>query len=99
MLQWGVPPLANMAFSGHTENSADLQTSLGYARILHNTGYLMLMMGMMSYFQSVIPGCIGAQRMDRIPICVRRSMVFVLIFMVNCSCNNVMHVTFMTYMQ
>ena len=75
VLKWGVPPLANMAFAGHTENSADVQTALGYARVTYNIGVIMVMLGAFKYFQTVIPGCIGADRKDRIPTYLRRSML------------------------
>ena len=75
VLKWGVPPLANMAFAGHTENSADVQTALGYARVTYNIGVIMVMLGAFKYFQTVIPGCIGAGRKDRIPTYLRRSML------------------------
>ena len=77
ILKWGVPPLANMAFAGHTpaEGSADLQTALGYARVTYNVGSIMILLGFVSYFGNVIPGCIGANRKDRIPTYLRRSLL------------------------
>ena len=60
--------------AGHTDNSADLQQALGYARVFFNVTVLMIMLGMCSYFQNVIPGCIGAKRKDRIPMYFKRSM-------------------------
>jgi len=75
ILKWGVPPLANMAFAGHTEGSADLQTALGYARVTYNIGCIMILLGFVSYFNNVIPGCIGAGRKDRIPTYLRRSLL------------------------
>ena len=33
LLEWGFPPLMTMFFAGHVQNSADLQSALGYSRV------------------------------------------------------------------
>ena len=70
-----------MVMAGHTEDSADLQQALGYARVFFNVTVLMIILGMCSYFSNVIPGCIGAKRKDRIPTYFKRSMVLCTVLM------------------
>eukprot|EP00927_Polykrikos_kofoidii_P022491 TRINITY_DN20967_c0_g1_i1.p1 TRINITY_DN20967_c0_g1~~TRINITY_DN20967_c0_g1_i1.p1 ORF type:complete len:502 (+),score=57.91 TRINITY_DN20967_c0_g1_i1:85-1590(+) len=77
LLNWGIPPLLAMAFAGHVHESGHLQSSLGYGRVWFNCTILMPTFGMMSYFNTVIPGCIGAKREDRIALYTHRSMVLV----------------------
>lgn len=33
LLDWGIPPLMTMFWSGHVRDSADLQSALGYSRV------------------------------------------------------------------
>lgn len=81
ILEWGLPPLFAMFFAGHTESSADLQAALGYGRVFYNCTLLMNLLGACSYFFSVIPGCIGAGRQDRIPQYLKRSLLLSLMFL------------------
>eukprot|EP00928_Gymnodinium_smaydae_P029431 TRINITY_DN22170_c0_g1_i1.p1 TRINITY_DN22170_c0_g1~~TRINITY_DN22170_c0_g1_i1.p1 ORF type:complete len:520 (+),score=59.05 TRINITY_DN22170_c0_g1_i1:45-1562(+) len=82
LLQWGIPPLLSMIFAGHTDDSAQLQASLGYARVWFNCTVLMPCFGMGAYFSNVVPGCIGAKREDRIPRYVQRSILLTYICMI-----------------
>lgn len=75
MLNWGIPPLLGMIFAGHTDNSAHLQASLGYARVWVNCTVLMPCFGLNAYFGNVVPGCVGAGREDRIPRYFHRSVL------------------------
>jgi hypothetical protein len=76
-LEWGAPPWAAMVFAGHTEEPARLQSALGYARVFYNCTVLMVLLGLgFGYMSSVIAGCVGAKRSDRIPIYLRRSLLF-----------------------
>jgi len=77
VLEWGVPPLAGMAFAGHTASSSVLQTGLGYARVFYSITTLMIMFSMTNYFGTVLPGAIGAGRHDRVRRYFQRSVVFV----------------------
>lgn len=72
--EWGAPPLIGMIFAGHTPESSALQSALGFGRLYFNVSILMIMLGLCSYLQSVIPGAIGAGRKDRIPMYLARSM-------------------------
>eukprot|EP00928_Gymnodinium_smaydae_P088252 TRINITY_DN72360_c0_g1_i1.p1 TRINITY_DN72360_c0_g1~~TRINITY_DN72360_c0_g1_i1.p1 ORF type:complete len:567 (+),score=13.35 TRINITY_DN72360_c0_g1_i1:39-1739(+) len=82
ILNWGIPPLVAMLFAGHTPKSSQLQASLGYGRVWYNCTVQMPLLGMMAYLGTVIPGCIGARRKDRIPCYVLRSLT--LTFLVMC---------------
>lgn len=81
VLSWGVPPLLAMLFAGHTRSSAHLQAALGYGRVWFNCTMLMPTFGLGAYFNSVVPGCIGAGREERIPWYLRRSMLLTTICM------------------
>ena len=72
--EWGAPPLIGMMFAGHTPESATLQSAIGFGRLYFNVSILMIMLGLCSYLQSVIPGAIGAGRKDRIPMYLARSL-------------------------
>lgn len=82
LFNWGIPPLLAMAFAGHTQHSAHLQTSLGYGRVWYNCTSLMPVAGMFAYINNVIPGCIGAGRKDRIPRYLQRSVLLSLVSMI-----------------
>lgn len=75
ILKQGVPPFFAMVVAGHTSDSATLQASLGFARTLYNVVAMMPQQAMCAYFQSVLPGCIGANRADRIPRYLWRSLL------------------------
>ena len=77
VLEWGVPPWAGMAFAGHTRNSSDLQTGLGYARVFYNITTLMTLFSMTNYFATVLPGAIGAGRHDRVRLYFQRSVAII----------------------
>jgi len=81
-LKWGAPPWFAMIMAGHTKNSDSLQSALGYGRVFYNCTSLMILMGGCNYFKTVIPGCIGAGRKDRIPHYLRRSLLLVTIMMI-----------------
>ena len=76
ILTSGVPAMANMIIAGHTSQSASLQASLGYARTYYIIVAAMPLGSLTSYFGAVLPGCIGAQRHDRIARYFWRSMLF-----------------------
>lgn len=82
ILEWGVPPLFAMVVAGHTKNSESLQSQLGYGRVYFNCTSLIVMLGAINYFVTVVPGCIGAGRKERIPNYLRRSLLFVTMVMV-----------------
>lgn len=75
IMQWGVPPTINLFIAGATEDSAKLQLAMGYGRLFSNCTFVMIMAGLGQYIGSVIPGCIGAGRKDRIPNYFWRSML------------------------
>lgn len=75
MLEWGAPPLVAIFFAGATPRSEALQSALGYGRVYYNCTILMILIGCGAYCWSVIPGCIGAGRSDRIPAYFRRAVV------------------------
>jgi len=75
ILEWGIPPIMAMAFSGQTNESQHLQTVLGYARVFFNVTSLMVACGGFGYLATVVPGAIGANRRDRIPIYFMRSLI------------------------
>ena len=81
-LEWGLPPWASMIFAGHTHNSELLQSAYGYGRVFYNCTVLMTMFGVTSYFNSVIPAAVGANRKDRIPSYFYRSMLYCTIFII-----------------
>ena len=85
VLEWGVPPVFSMFMMGQqtggSETSADLQAALGYGRVFYNCSMLMILIGFCAYFQTVLPGCIGAGRKDRIPTYLYRSLAFSFLFM------------------
>eukprot|EP00940_MAST-03C_sp_MAST-3C-sp2_P003641 g3641.t1 len=76
LCEWGVPPLAAMIFAGHAskDDSSTLQAALGYGRVFYNCTCLMVVLGIMSYFYSSVPGLVGSKRRDRIPHYFRRSI-------------------------
>lgn len=76
VLEWGVPPVFSIVLAGHVPQSADLQASLGFARVFWSCSCNMVIWGLNAYILSVIPGCIGAGRMDRIPAYFWRSVLF-----------------------
>jgi len=80
-LEWGAPPWFAMIMAGHTQNSESLQSALGYGRVFFNCTSLMILIGACNYFSTVIPGCIGAGRKDRIPHYLRRSLLLVTMMM------------------
>ena len=74
-------------FAGHTHNSELLQSAYGYGRVFYNCTVLMTMFGVTSYFNSVIPTAVGANRKDEslhifIVVCIAQylSSFFVLQF-------------------
>lgn len=67
ILKTGVPPLFTMLVAGRTPESATLQASLGYARTFYNCITLMPLMALCQYFSNVVPGALGAGRVDRVP--------------------------------
>ena len=77
ILEWGIPPLAGMVIAGHVKDgsSATLQASLGFARIYYNVSCLMPCISLLAYIKAVVPGCVGAKRVDRIPRYFQRSML------------------------
>jgi len=75
ILEWGAPPLVTMFMAGATDRSQELQSALGYGRAFFNITVLMVMLGMTAYAWNVVPGCIGANRKDRIPHYLRRGVV------------------------
>lgn len=75
ILEWGVPPLVAMLLAGQVKGSAQLQSALGYGRVFYNCTSLMVILALCNYFNTVLPGCIGAGRKDRIPHYFRRGMV------------------------
>jgi len=77
--EWGFPPLMVMIFAGHTPDSETLQTALGFARTFWNITCLMIMVGMWNYYNTVLPGCIGAKRMDRVATYFKRSMMLTIL--------------------
>lgn len=82
-LEWGLPPWASLVFAGHTSQHSDqLQSAYGYGRVYYNCTILMTLFGAFSYFQSVIPAAVGANRHDRIPTYFYRSMLYCNLFMV-----------------
>jgi len=84
VLEWGVPPWMAMFMAGHAAgNTASLQSALGYGRVFYNITSLMPMLGFgMSYISTVIPGCIGARRKDRIAKYFKRSLITTNFFMI-----------------
>lgn len=78
LLEWGAPPLVAMFFAGATPDSEELQAALGYGRLFHNCTLLLVLIGAGSYCWSVVPGCIGAGRPDRIPTYFRRGVLLTL---------------------
>eukprot|EP00494_Astrolonche_serrata_P024337 UN24595 len=64
-----------MFLAGHTENSADLQSAIGYGRVFYNITTLMTMFGCLNYIDTVIPGALGAERKDRVANYFRRSVI------------------------
>jgi Na+-driven multidrug efflux pump len=78
LLEWGAPPLVAMFFAGATPDSEELQAALGYGRLFFNCTLLLVIIGAGSYCWSVIPGCIGAGRQDRIPTYFRRAVLLTL---------------------
>jgi len=73
-----VAPPAAMFFAGATPDSEELQAALGYGRLFHNCTLLLVLIGAGSYCWSVVPGCIGAGRPDRIPTYFRRGVLLTL---------------------
>jgi hypothetical protein len=81
-LEWGAPPWLAMIMAGHTQTSDQLQSALGYGRVFYNCTSLILLIGACNFFKTVLPGCIGAGRKDRIPNYLRRSLVLVTLLMI-----------------
>ena len=81
VFEWGIPPVFAMIMAGHVNNSVEVQTGLGYARVFYNTTNLMWTIGCAQYFQNVLPGCIGANRKDRIPMYFKRAVLISTMFM------------------
>ena len=75
ILEWGVPPLFAMVMAGHAQDSATLQASLGFARVFYNTTQIMVIVALSNYFATVVPGCLGAGRKDRLPNYFYRSLL------------------------
>ena len=75
ILEWGVPPLFAMVMAGHAHDSATLQASLGFARVFYNTTQIMVIVALSNYFATVVPGCLGAGRKDRLPNYFYRSLL------------------------
>lgn len=74
VLEWGVPPMTAMIIAGHVrEGSSTLQASIGFARVYYNITCLMPCISLLAYIRTVVPGCVGAQRVDRIPRYFQRS--------------------------
>jgi Na+-driven multidrug efflux pump len=71
-----------MIMAGHTQDGDRLQSALGYGRAFFNCTSLMILIGASNYFTTVIPGCIGAGRKDRIPNYLWRSLLLVTMLMV-----------------
>jgi Na+-driven multidrug efflux pump len=72
-----------MVMAGQTENSEDLQASMGYGRLFYNCTTLMIMFGFcFGYFSNVVPGAVGAGRAARIPSYFVRSVCWTLLFMI-----------------
>jgi len=80
-LEWGAPPWIAMIMAGHTPESRNLQSALGYGRVFFNCTSLMILIGARNYFITVLPGCIGAGRKERIPNYLRRSLLLVMSLM------------------
>ena len=80
ILKQGVPPFFTMVVAGHTPDSAKLQASLGFGRTFYNAVTMMPMKALTSYYGNSVPGAIGAQRDDRLPMYLRRSVLLVAIF-------------------
>ena len=64
-----------MVVAGQTPESETLQASLGYARTFYNCVTMMPTMALCNYFQTVVPGAIGANRHDRLPRYFWRSVL------------------------
>jgi len=63
LMEWGAPPMFAMVMAGRRrDESAHLQSALGYARVFWNCTWLMVMLALTNYMNTVIPGCIGANR-------------------------------------
>ena len=80
ILKQGVPPFFTMVVAGHTPDSATLQASLGFGRTFYNAVTMMPLKALTSYYESVVPGAMGAKRDDRLPMYLRRSVLLVAIF-------------------
>jgi Na+-driven multidrug efflux pump len=97
-LEWGVPPLVAMVFAGHVEeNSDELQTALGFGRVFYNCTVLMILIGLMNYHYSGVPGLVGANRRERLPVYTFRSIVLTTICLLPMFClqffsGDIMHV-------
>ena len=76
-LEWGFPPLFTMFMAGQTPDSRRLQSALLYGRTFYNVTLAMTGLGLTGYLRSVIPGCIGAGRKDRIPHYFWRSLLLI----------------------
>ena len=80
ILKMGVPPVFAMVVAGNAPDSVRLQASFGFARTFYNVVTLMPLMALCSYFQAVVPGCIGADRLDRLPRYFWRSVLLTSVF-------------------
>ena len=74
ILEWGVPPLFTQIMAGRTSNSSQLQSALGFGRVYYNITIIMVIMGLLGYCSTVIPGCVGAGRPDRVAMYFKRSL-------------------------
>ena len=75
VLEWGVPPMFAQIMAGHTENSSELQSALGFGRVFYVVSTIMVVIGLMNYAFTVIPGCVGAGRIDRVAGYLQRSLL------------------------
>lgn len=64
--EWGAPPWLTMFMAGQTPDSETLQAALGYGRVFYNCIVFMMLFGFSNYIGTVVPGCVGAARKDRI---------------------------------
>ena len=75
--KYAAPPTFTMAIAGHIDvaSSALLQEALGYAIMYYKIAASMPLLSCEAYFRSVVPGCIGAGRVDRLPRYLHRSLL------------------------
>ena len=75
LANWGIPPVFVQLMAGQTEDSAQLQAALGFGRVFYVCTTHMVLLGLMSYTFTMVPGCVGAGRLDRIAGYTQRSML------------------------